>query len=168
MKSLLLVRHAKSSWKFSLDDEFRPLSARGYRDAPRMARELEPALPDLVLCSPAVRTYSTALFYLRAADVSLDKLRLDWALYEASGDKLLRYLLQVEDQYRHLWLFGHNPGLNELLFLLGGKSRENLPTGARLRLSWKTDRWAAIGQETPQMGEMVYPSKEGRTDKVSG
>ncbi|MDF2179852.1 histidine phosphatase family protein [Aliiglaciecola sp. CAU 1673] len=146
MKTLTLFRHAKSSWKYDIDDAFRPLNARGYRDAPLMAAEFSGQQPELVLCSPAIRTYSTALIYLEYLQIPLQRLQLDWALYETSGERLMSFLKTQSDNVQHIWLFGHNPGLNELLDLCLQESQENLVTGAWASLAFDCSSWTVLNR----------------------
>ncbi|GAA0360890.1 hypothetical protein GCM10009092_26460 [Bowmanella denitrificans] len=160
MKQVLLLRHAKSSWKHVVDDEFRPLNARGYRDAPVMAETLRGRLPDKILCSPSIRTYSTAMFYLRNRDMPLELLHLDWALYEASGDRLMRYLLALDNSWQSVWLFGHNPGLNELVELATGQAVDNIVTGARVQLQWPVKDWQALQDGQARLIGIDAPQKQ--------
>ena len=120
MKRLLLIRHAKSSWQYpELADRLRPLNPRGYRAVAQMGRQsiIQDNPPDCVLCSPAVRTYSTAQGLLQALDLSSDLIQLQDALYQATAEQLV--VILQEQQQDTLWLVGHNPGLELLALGLG-------------------------------------------------
>ena len=150
MSCLYLLRHAKSSWDDpSLADHERPLSARGRRDAQRIAAYLLQAgiAPALVLCSTAARTRET-LELVRPALGDDVAVKLEAGLYGASASSLLERLHAVPEEAQSVLLIGHNPGLQELALLLtgAGDERERIeakfPTGALATLTvpaaWKT------------------------------
>lgn len=116
MRTVSLYRHAKSSWDDpSLDDFDRGLSKRGMASAPRMGACIREAglVPDLVLCSKAVRTRETFdLTFAEAGDAP--ELRLDARLYLASAATMLDMLRALPDDVRHAMILGHNPGLHAL------------------------------------------------------
>src|SRR5262245_32888955 len=113
MKHLILVRHAKSSWKDTeLEDHERPLNKRGERDAPFMAKifrdkNLE---PDLIVSSTAVRALDTAKEFARKLDYKKGKILRVAELYLAEADDMLQYVRGIDDEYKTVMLFGHNPG----------------------------------------------------------
>ena len=119
MKTLLLLRHAKSSWKDGdLDDHDRPLNGRGKRDAPRMGRLLaeERLLPELILCSSAKRCRKTAEHVIAESGYR-GETRLTGELYEAGAEKLREVLAGLAGEPTRVLLIAHNPGLEELLEL---------------------------------------------------
>jgi len=114
-RRLLLIRHAKSSWaQPELDDLLRPLNKRGYQACASVSQHpiIQQHLPDLVLCSPAVRAFTTAQALLQSLAVATDRIRLEEALYLASPAQLEAQLGKL--QADTVWLVGHNPGI-ELL-----------------------------------------------------
>jgi phosphohistidine phosphatase len=137
MHRLLLLRHAKSSWDDpSLEDRDRPLAPRGQRAAERMADHLRSDVPhpNLVLCSPALRTRETLDRMSNAfgdAEVVVDD-----ELYGASEDELLERLCALDDRFETVAVIGHNPGIHELAIALAGSGadaesmRAKFPTGA--------------------------------------
>ena len=117
MKTLLLLRHAKSSWKDGdLDDHDRPLNGRGKRDAPRMGRLLaeESLLPELILCSSAKRCRKTAEHVIAVSGYR-GETRITGELYEAGAEKLREVLAGLTGEPTRVLLIAHNPGLEELL-----------------------------------------------------
>ena len=137
MKELILVRHAKSSWKLDdCPDFYRPLNERGYREAPVLGRRLaaECAAPDAILCSPAVRAYSTALFLRAAWMLPWDQLAIAPAVYEATAGNLLDWLAAGERPER-LVVVGHNPGLSDLFAWLTSADAPELRTACAVALS---------------------------------
>lgn len=155
MKTLLLLRHAKSSWKDTdLDDHDRPLNKRGKRDAPRMGQLLrdENLLPDLIVCSSAKRTWRTAELVAEAAGYR-GETRITSDAYEANADKLLTLVQSFPDSAHRILLIGHNPGLEELLERLTGQYRP-LSTGALACLHFSQEKWAEINSEV--RGELQH------------
>ena len=149
MKTLLLLRHAKSSWKDSEVDDFdRPLNKRGKREAPRMGlliRE-EDLLPDLVLSSSARRARKTAEHVIQSSGYR-GETRFTSDLYEASSWKLLECLRSVNDQHQRVLLVGHNPGLEALLESLVG-AYTPLSTGSLAHLLVEIDSWQQLTDES--------------------
>jgi phosphohistidine phosphatase len=95
MKTLLLIRHAKSSWKdASLPDRGRPLASRGERDAAKMSKRLSQRHldPDLIMCSPAVRAFATARIIARGLNYERGRIAVDDRLYAASMDTLIEVI----------------------------------------------------------------------------
>jgi phosphohistidine phosphatase len=112
MLTLSLLRHAKSSWADSrLKDIDRPLNERGEKDAPRMGGHLarQGLVPDLVLCSPAVRTRQTLALVLPHLKPS-PEIVYDDALYPGTPPAILKRLRNVAAEVRHAMIVGHNPG----------------------------------------------------------
>jgi len=159
MKTLLLLRHAKSSWDDpTLDDHDRPLNARGKEDAPRMGAVLcEVGLvPQRILSSTAKRARKTAVRVARACNYAgyPDLLR---DLYLAEPATFLRILQSVTDDPQRVLLVGHNPGLENLLTFLTGVE-EPLPTAALACLELPIARWSELTPETRgQLKEIWRP-----------
>ena len=148
MKTLLVLRHAKSNWDDSAaKDHERPLNARGERDAPRMgqlARD-EQLRPELIVSSDAVRARMTAS---AMADATGGQLLLDPRLYHAGATDILAALRSVvQENVATVMIVGHNPGLEELIAQLTGE-RENLPTAALARLALPIERWSDLDTST--------------------
>lgn len=154
MKTLLILRHAKSSWKKAeLADHDRPLAKRGKRDAPRMGQLLrdEDLLPDLVISSSAKRARTTAEIVVEESGFEGD-LRLDRDLYSFDAEAYLEALTEVDDIYERAMVVGHNPGLEELLEILTGEY-QRLPTAALAQVELPIPSWADLDEET--QGELV-------------
>jgi phosphohistidine phosphatase len=129
MKTLHLLRHAKSSWKHpSLDDHERPLAKRGRKTAKAIAAHLRNAkiAPDLVLCSTAARARQTLDPIAKA--IKPRKVVFERGIYEVTERKLWKYLLNLPERAECVLLIGHNPGLHNLaLALADSASRKALP-----------------------------------------
>ena len=163
MKTLLVLRHAKSSWDDpALDDHERPLNARGERDAPRIgqrARE-EGLAPELIVSSDAVRARLTAA---AMADATGGRILLDPRLYHANATEILAALRSVvEDSVGEnsvgansvatVMIVGHNPGLEQLIALLTGEL-EHLPTAALAQIALPIEQWSAL--DTAVRGTLI-------------
>ena len=150
MLTLSLLRHAKSSWDDAgLDDHERPLAKRGTRDAPRVGALLraESIIPDLILCSGAVRTRATLTLVLAQLERAPPHIVYDDAIYLAEPAALLARLAAIEPAVRHVMLVGHNPGLHALaLAVTGAGEKKDL---ARLALGFPTAALAVIDVEAP-------------------
>ena len=143
LKTLLILRHAKSSWDDSaLDDHERPLNARGEKDAPRMGRlaRKKGLSPELIISSDAVRARLTAE---EMANATGGQILLDPRLYHASAAEILAVIRSVvEDSVATVMVVGHNPGLEELIARLTGE-REPFPTAALAQIRLPIERWSA-------------------------
>jgi len=160
MKTLLLLRHAKSSWDDpALRDFERPLNERGLRAAPLMGRFISKRKlrPDLVLSSPAERARQTAGLVLEAARLTAP-VRFDERIYEATAARLVEVVSQIEESVETALLVGHNPGMEELIGLLTGETRR-MPTAALARLALDTDKWAKLREGAARLEELTKPKE---------
>jgi len=149
MKTLLLLRHAKSSWKHpELADHDRPLNKRGKRTAPLMGELLqnEDLIPDFVLCSSAVRAYTTALFVAKACSYK-GKIQQTRELYLADPQAYIDVLRQVVENHARVLVVGHNPGLESLIQGITGEAMA-MPTAALAYLELSLKRWRDLDMNT--------------------
>jgi phosphohistidine phosphatase len=145
MKTLFLLRHAKSSWKDQdLADFERPLNDRGRKAAELIGNFIakQNVTIDLVISSPAVRARQTIELVLQAAKRS-PELRFDQRVYEASPTRLLEITSQIEDDRKSVLLVGHNPGMEELLALLVGVEM-HMPTASLAKVVLGSKKWDKI------------------------
>ncbi|AOR35628.1 phosphohistidine phosphatase [Streptomyces fodineus] len=154
LRRLVVLRHAKSAWPEGVEDHRRPLARRGLRDAPAAGRALAEAdcLPDLALCSPAVRARRT--WELASAEWGTPPpVRYDRRLYAAGVPELLEVVRETPPEVETLLLVGHNPGLEELVLEVArdglddtlDRVRTKFPTAAIAVLSWRGTGWPALG-----------------------
>jgi phosphohistidine phosphatase len=145
MKTLTLLRHAKSSWDDErLDDHDRPLADRGHRDARRMGKRLARRKfhPELLLTSTALRARETSDYLAAALELAESRSRIERGIYLASPDELLRVVAGLDDALESVLLIGHNPGLTQLANLLLPSLRlDNLPTAGVIAIDCAVDRW---------------------------
>lgn len=133
MKTLYLVRHAKSSWKDStLSDQQRPLNKRGLNNAPEMGRRLaEQCLTvDLVISSPANRAFTTAATLSSAIGYEKERIQQRDELYFDGRSSMLDIIQNTAAEHQSLMLVGHNPDMTSLLNSLCGYQVDNMPTCA--------------------------------------
>ncbi len=148
MKTLYLVRHAKSSWSYDgLGDFDRPLGKRGRRDVVRMGAFVKSNIPapNLMLSSAASRAFYTALFMADAWDYPEDAIVISDSLYHADAYGLQTFVRKVGDA-DVVALFGHNPGLTSFYNNLCSDYIDNLPTCALVGLQLEIPSWKALGE----------------------
>jgi phosphohistidine phosphatase len=156
MKTLYLLRHAKSSWDDpNLSDFDRPLNKRGQKAAPRIGAYLhqEKIKPDLVISSPAVRASQTTELVSAAAGFKTT-VRFEPEIYEATPERLLKIVKGIDDAANSAMLVGHNPGFEELLTLLTGES-QRMPTAALACLEFKLDKWSDVTASAGKFKSLV-------------
>jgi phosphohistidine phosphatase len=171
MRTLLLLRHAKSSWQNAgLADLDRPLAPRGRRTAPLMARQMVEKgwVPDLVLCSQALRVRETwqLMAPLLGAKIPCKILR---TLYPGAPSRLLMSIHRAADEARTLLLIGHNPGLAALATDLCGSGpdkalaqlRAKFPTGALAVIGFDIERWSDLASGGGRLEAFVRPKDLG-------
>ena len=145
MKRLLIVRHAKSSWKNGdLTDHERPLKKRGKNDAMKMGKLLKnkKIIPDLIICSTATRAKETAKI-LSASMKYKNKITYTDTLYMAEPSDILSAIINCGKKDKTVMVIGHNPGLEALVQILTGKV-ESLPTASIAYITLKINNWAEI------------------------
>ncbi|MFH0517785.1 SixA phosphatase family protein [Streptomyces sp. M41] len=170
LRRLVVLRHAKSAWPDGVADHERPLAPRGRRDAPAAGRILAAVdcLPDLALCSTAVRARET--WELASAQWGTPPpVRLEPRVYAAEVPDLLSVVHEVSPEVETLLLIGHNPGLEELVLDLAGDGlddtldevRTKFPTAAIAVLAWYGATWRALAPGTALLtGVMVARGKK--------
>jgi phosphohistidine phosphatase len=149
MKTLLLLRHAKSSWKDEeLGDHDRPLNKRGKREAPRIGQLLQEQQlhPDLIISSTAKRARKTASKAARQCHYQ-GIIELDGTLYLAPPEAYIAALRALDDQLQCVLMVGHNPGLEQWLALLTGYAVD-LPTATLAHLELDLTTWQDANSQT--------------------
>jgi phosphohistidine phosphatase len=157
MKTITLVRHAKSSWKDrSLSDGERPLNKRGERDAPIMGERIRDhdIRPSLIISSPALRAWSTAKCIAEKINYPLEFLQREHSLYLASLDDLLDVVVAQDNGFNSLMIVGHNPGLTRFANYLSPAVTDNLQTAGVVSVKIDCDDWNLY--EHPETELLVY------------
>ena len=161
MKTLFLIRHAKSSWdNTALPDKDRPLDDRGKHDAPKMGKRLakRDVKPDMILSSSAMRALTTAEIIAKKLHYKLKDIVLDDRLYASEADDLLNVIHKLGDKLERVMLFGHNPELTELAHRLSSEIT-HMPTCAVAEFTFATKSWSDIGKAKLAKVALDYPKK---------
>jgi phosphohistidine phosphatase len=159
-KNLWLIRHAKSSWNHGeIQDSFRPLNERGYRDAPEMAARLHSAniRPDLIITSHAIRAYSTAMIFAGVVGYPHGTIRIVSKLYDASTRAYLEVIQALPDQYNTVFLFAHNPTISNTLELLAGLENQDMPTCGMAHISFDHATWSECAAKSGKLMLLDFP-----------
>jgi len=159
-KLLILVRHAKSSWKnLELSDFDRPLNKRGLRDAPEMGHRLASkySAPDHFASSPAARAWATAKLIANAWNFPEDKLLPLPAAYEASASTLLGIVSEFPSEAKSAVLAAHNPSTTILVNFLTGSDIPNVPTCGVAVIHFPIANWEEIAEGGGELVEYDFP-----------
>lgn len=160
-KSLLLIRHAKSSWDdLSQKDFDRPLNERGKKDAPVMAKRLHKennVQLDAIISSPAKRALTTARFFADEFDIKKRNIIEQPKLYEATIEAFYNAIFNIDDDYETVALFSHNPGITAFSNVLTNVCIDDMPTCAVFALHIKTDSWKNFKDSEKEFWFFDYP-----------
>lgn len=160
MKTLLVVRHAKSSWADpGTSDLQRPLNNRGKKDAPEMAKRLRKRgiEIDLFLSSPALRAYTTAQYFADAYKVNKKNIVIAEKLYDAPSENFYEVVAALSDEYKTVILFSHNPGITDFVNTLSDVHIDDMPTCAVYAVSADIHKWSDFKKEDKQFLFLDYP-----------
>ena len=162
MKTLYIVRHAKSSWNFpELGDIDRPLNERGKRSAPEMGLRLanKGIKPNLLISSPAKRARSTAKKIAKMIQYPKDRIIIEDKFYHGMEEDVIQVIRSTPNNNNGLMIFGHNPGFTELANSLSEANIYNIPTCGIVAISFNTDHWKDIGTTSGKLIFFDYPKK---------
>ena len=163
MKTLYLVRHAKSSWDYpDLDDIDRPLNKRGRRDAPEMGKRLASrgVFPDLVITSPAERAQKTCNVITGFLDYPEGEIEVNDDVYHANERELLAVVRSCDNLWKTVMLFGHNPGFTDFANSLTNGNIKNIPTCGIVVCTFDVDDWDDVDFGKGKLQLFDYPKKE--------
>ncbi|WP_218943524.1 SixA phosphatase family protein [Exilibacterium tricleocarpae] len=163
MKTLLVVRHAKSSWADpGLGDRDRPLNRRGLADAPQMGERLRRRgdIPQAIVASVALRAAATARALAAALGFAPDAIRYDESLYTFDSAQLLGCVQSFDDTWTRCLLVGHNPAVTELVNDLGYCDIDNVPTCGMVKLTLPVTRWSDLAPGRGSMDYFDYPKND--------
>ncbi len=161
MKILVLVRHAKSSWKdVSLNDLERPLKKSGARKAALMVSDFKLkklAVPELIISSHAKRALDTAKIFARAFRYKTSEILIDELLYESNKQNLLKAIYKTPDKTNTVFIFGHDPSLTELFNALTKTNKEEIPTSGIACLKIDCKKWKEISRKKAEIAYFSFP-----------
>ncbi len=162
MKTLFLVRHAKSSWEnFRLSDNERPLSERGERDAPIMGKRLASrgVKPDILISSPALRAHSTAMKIAVEIGYPEADIQMKAKLYFEGFSAMLDIIHSIASSVDTAMLFGHNPTMTRAVNTLASESIGNVPTCGIAEIQFDVESWQDIDEGLGTMQLFDYPKR---------
>ena len=160
MKSLLLVRHAKSSWdSVAITDFDRPLNERGKKDAPVMGKRLKEKDIDIdaFISSPAKRAKKTAKLFVRELDKKEKNIIYLSSLYNASTKDFYDAIKNLDDKFKIVALFSHNPGITEFANELTKNIIDNMPTSSVYAVKIPIDKWKEFQDAKKEFWFFDYP-----------
>jgi phosphohistidine phosphatase len=160
MKTLFLIRHAKSSWAdIGARDIDRVLNDRGHKDAPEMAKFLQNKgiLPDLIVSSPAKRAMMTAGYFADELGIHLNNIDIQTDIYEADEMTLRHIVRGLPDTANTILLFGHNPTFTYFANRYTKDYIENVATCGIVQYNLNAPQWANFNETTVKVEGYFYP-----------
>jgi len=148
MKSLILVRHAKSSWDFPVIDKERPLMERGVKNILKVGQEAIKYIPKshTIWSSTAERASQTALLFCESAFLNQNQVIFKDSLYTFDEDRLEKEIKKCDNEVENLILFGHNEAITNFVNKFGDKFIMNVPTAGFVYLQFEQDSWQNISK----------------------
>ena len=146
MKTLVLLRHAKSSWELPLDDLDRPLKPKGIDRIKRVSKEDKSIFnkSDIVITSPAIRALHTAVILVKEIDLEFNKVIINKDLYTFSSKSLEIVLRTIPDKFDYVIFVGHNPAFTEIINKMTKRKIDNLPTASWAKIIFNEDNWSEV------------------------
>jgi phosphohistidine phosphatase len=164
LKTVLLVRHAKSSWDdITLPDVERPLNKRGKKDAPKMAKRLrkKEIKIDAFISSPAKRAIKTAELFIKEFDRDKDEIILVPGLYHAAIDSFYQAIHDADNGFNSIALFSHNPGITVFANELNDNANiDNMPTCSIFAVKADINNWNEFKEASREFWFFDYPKKD--------
>ncbi|MCK0188469.1 histidine phosphatase family protein [Arenibacter sp. F20364] len=150
MKTVILVRHGKSSWEYSVSDKDRPLLERGIKDVHKVAGKFLSNLIhiDAAYSSLANRALHTAMIFLRTINFPIANFALSNELYDFSGEDVYRFIKGLKNDKDTVIIFGHNEAFTHIANSLGNMYIDNVPTSGLVQIKFDTNDWSAVAKGT--------------------
>ena len=148
MKTLTLVRHAKSSWKHDVNDKDRPLNKRGCTDAELVSNAFKKKrlVPDCIFSSPANRAMSTCNIFSSNLNFDNEKIEIKNDLYDFDGNQVTHFLKGLDKSHHNVMIFGHNHAFTSICNIFGNSFIENLPTSGLVVIDFDVNSWSEINK----------------------
>jgi phosphohistidine phosphatase len=162
MKTIYIVRHAKSSWeKSDLPDEKRPLMEKGKKRTKKVIDYLhdQKVMVDYIISSHAVRALETAKILAHALKYPVDNIKIDSHIYYSSGDSIINQFYDLPDRYNSVMIVGHNPSLTDFVNQFLKEPLENLPTSGVVSISFDTDQWEKVPLAKRKTNFVLFPKE---------
>lgn len=148
MKTLVLVRHAKSSWEYDVNDMDRPLKSRGITDANNVSNEFKDLTLklDAIFSSPANRALSTCNIFLNCMNIPSEKVKISQDLYDFGGNRVVNFIKLLDDSLTTVMIFGHNHAFTSIVNAYGNQYIDNVPTCGLVILELDIENWSDLKQ----------------------
>lgn len=169
MKTIYLVRHAKSSWtSTSIDDHDRPLLEIGKKRTKKIIDYLikKKVSPDLLITSSALRCRETAGYIARGLNYPISEIQVNKEIYQANVVSLFNIFFDLSDQYKSIIIVGHDPSLTNFINQFTSSPIDYLPTSGVVCIEFETDKWDFIHNSAYEIKYMVFP-KQLSPQKIS-
>jgi phosphohistidine phosphatase len=160
MKSLFIIRHAKSNQNFLGNDFERPLNDRGLKDAPEMAKRLKNKTPNInaFISSPAKRAKTTAELFAKEYDLLTDEVVFISALYHAPANVFYEVINQLPNELNSVAIFAHNPGITYFINeLVNSVQIDNMPTCGVFAITVNSESWNNFATAKKEFLFFDYP-----------
>ena len=161
-KTLILVRHAKSSWRdATLNDIHRPLNKRGSRDAPKMGKHLvkQGIIPDVIFSSPGLKDKFKKNHEQLGLETRPTEIRVKESLYTFNSKDLLTEIKSMKDKYDKVMIVCHNPAITDITNYLSKSRIDNVPTCGVVVLKFDIDSWGDVSKGKAKLSSFDYPKK---------
>lgn len=160
MKTLYLIRHAKSSWAFDLPDHDRPLGKRGRKDVIKIGSHLckHQPKPEILITSTASRAFYTALHICDQLRIDEGQIRLDKRLFHAGSHEILS-VIKSSPSCDRLAIFGHNPGFTSAANALAQANFDNIPTCGVVGINFNVKSWKEVEFGDGQIAFHYFPKE---------
>ncbi len=161
MKTIYIVRHAKSSWDFTeLPDDQRPLLEVGKKRTRKVINALvekKTPTPQIIISSHAVRAFETAKLFARALDYPPEQIQVSRQVYYGDAEQLFDQFYGIDDSISAVMLVGHNPTLTQFVNMFSGNPLDSLPTSGIVCISFQTDKWTEISFAAAKKNFTIFP-----------
>jgi phosphohistidine phosphatase len=162
-KNLFLIRHAHAESNNEIRDFDRKLTPQGLLDATEMSRRMlqhthHSVTPEFILSSPATRAMNTAKLFAENLSIPFNKIQPENTIYEASMNTLLSLINHLNNKYATVALFGHNPGISDLLNYLSSDFFGTIPTAGIVQLKFEIKNWNMITEDSGRIEWYAFPN----------
>ena len=152
MKTIILVRHGKSSWNEQVTDRERPLKIRGVNDAKRVACQFlkQSSVPKAIFSSPAKRALSTCEIFTNTINIPKKRITIVEELYDFGGQNVINFIKNLPNELDEVMIFGHNHAFTSISNIFGDTFIDNLPTSGLVKLNFEINHWKDLKKGTTE------------------
>ncbi|WP_299274164.1 histidine phosphatase family protein [uncultured Psychroserpens sp.] len=147
MKTIILIRHAKSSWEYDVNDHERPLKKRGIKDANLVSKafKAKSLVPDAIYSSSAKRALLTCEIVMENLKLDTNLLTISKEIYDFGGENVIDFIKNISEENQKVMIFGHNHAFTSICNIFGDKYIDNLPTSGLVVIDFNVNSWSEIG-----------------------